>query len=80
MSYAMVACVLMYLDARAGEWVSVPALAQHLGCGCQVVRSHLQGMEADGLVQVRWDAAGTTIISACSPVPAKQPTAWEARQ
>lgn len=80
MSYAMVACVLIRLDARAGDWVPVDALANHLGCGCPVVRAHLAEMAADRMLQLQWDAAGKTIMAARSPMPARQPTAWEARQ
>lgn len=81
MSYAMVACVLIRLDARAGEWVQVGALATHLGCGCHVVRAHLAEMAAERRLQLQlqWDATGKIIMAARSQMHPKQP-AWEARQ
>ncbi len=48
MSLALTALVLIRLDARLGEWVSVDDLARALGLSEGAVRTHLDSM-ADGM-------------------------------
>ena len=49
-SFGMAAIILLRLDARAGEFVSVTDLAAHLGCSVTVVRAHLETLAANGQV------------------------------
>lgn len=48
MSHALTALALLYIDAREGEWVSVSAIAFHLGVSEQRVRDVLDPHVAAG--------------------------------
>lgn len=43
---ALRAVILLRLDARAGEWVSVADLAAHAACSPQVIRTQLEHLQA----------------------------------
>lgn len=48
MSYGLIAVLLLRLDAHFGEWVSVAALASHVGCPAQRLQPVLEQLAADG--------------------------------
>ena len=51
--FGIVAVILLRLDARPAEWVSVAALAGHLGTSEDTVRHELEHLNADRLITVR---------------------------
>lgn len=50
--FGIVAVILLRLDARPTEWVTVVDLAIHLGCAPDTVRRELEQLSAKGLVSV----------------------------
>lgn len=68
MSYATNALILIRLDARAGEWVDVHDLAQHMQAPDMVVVHALEEMaKADGNgVQIRYVAGRPVSACTCS--------------
>lgn len=50
--FGVVAVILLRLDARPAEWITVLDLAQHLGCAPATVRTELEQLSANGLVKV----------------------------
>lgn len=71
MSWAVRAVILIRLDARVGEWVSVQELAEYLRLPAAEVRNQLELLVLDGLAAVERDAAGnvqraiTAVEAAC---------------
>lgn len=53
MSHAIIAILLIRLDARCGEWVTVRDLAEHFNLLASNVELHLRHMCEQGLVQLQ---------------------------
>lgn len=69
MSAAVRALLLIRLDARAGQFVSVDELAQHYGLGVDQVRAELHDLADAGQVQCEIACQGADdgrIMRACS--------------
>ena len=67
MSLAVTALLLLRLEARRGEWVTVAELAAHLALVDTVVRAHLLAMESAGTALLRRGDGG--IVQAASAPP-----------
>lgn len=68
MSQAVVALLLLRLEARRGEWVPTADLAGHLALHETVVRAHLLTMESSGTALLR-RAGGGAVHAASAPAP-----------
>lgn len=53
MSWAMKALVLIRLDAREGEWVSVDELAKYFDCAPEQVRGACELLRSEGELEAR---------------------------
>lgn len=67
LSVAIHALLLIRLQAWYGQWLTVPALADHLAVPQAVVRVHLQAMADGGEVALRHDAQGLVEAACIGP-------------
>jgi DNA-binding IscR family transcriptional regulator len=58
------AVILIRLDARAGEWVSVADLAAHMGCSSGLLPPILLELESCGLLATRSEHGEVTAARA----------------
>lgn len=68
MSHAVIALLLLRLQARCGAWVPVADLCGHLALSRPVVVSHLLALQASGDALLRNDARGL-VDAAAAPGP-----------
>jgi predicted ArsR family transcriptional regulator len=52
-SFGISAVLLLRLQARVGQWVTVDELAAHFHLSAYTVRAHVEGLEASGDVAVQ---------------------------
>lgn len=70
-SYALIACILIRLDARMATQVPVADLATHLQVSEDAVRVQLADLEQHGQVDVTRDAAGVITHATVEPLKHK---------
>lgn len=68
-NFGMVALLLLRLDARMGTWEPAAGLARHFGVPLEAVRSTLEQLVADELVEVQRDRVSGEITQAMVPAP-----------